>query len=87
MPVTGSRIADRGAGREVEVVAAGIEGIGVNWIAADRAPVGLQQKWSALLREWDLVLCPPRPTPALPEQFAQPAVPTSSAEARHNEEG
>ena len=37
-----------------------------DWIAADRARVGLQQRWSELFREWDVVLCPPMSTPAFP---------------------
>jgi amidase len=66
-----------------------------NWLQADEARVGLRHQCSALFREWDLVLCPPMPTPAFPhdqlspltpeEQFAQPVVPQSSPGARHIE--
>jgi amidase len=66
-----------------------------DWIAADFARIGFQQQWRALFREYDVVLCPPMPTPALPhdqlptltlyEQFAQGVVPPTSAKARHIE--
>jgi amidase len=36
------------------------------WAQADAARVKLQRQWSALFREWDLVICPPMPTPAFP---------------------
>jgi amidase len=36
------------------------------WAAADAARIGLQQQWAAVFREWDVVLCPPMPTPAFP---------------------
>jgi amidase len=36
------------------------------WIAADRMRVGMRQQWRALFREFDVVLCPPMPTPAFP---------------------
>ena len=35
-----------------------------DWIAADDARTLLWQQWSELFREWDVVLCPPMPTPA-----------------------
>jgi amidase len=37
-----------------------------DWIAADHARVRLRQQWRALFREFDVVLCPPMPTPAFP---------------------
>jgi amidase len=43
-----------------------------DWIAADRARGGLQQRWSELFREWDVVLCPPMPTPAFPHDHRMP---------------
>ena len=36
------------------------------WAAADMARISLQQKWAAVFREWDVVLCPPMPTVAFP---------------------
>jgi len=36
-----------------------------DWNAADVARARLQQQWAALFREWDVVLCPPTPTPAI----------------------
>ena len=32
----------------------------------------LQEQWSALFREWDLVLCPPMPTPAFLHEHSTP---------------
>lgn len=43
-----------------------------DWIAADRARVGLQQRWSELFREWDVVLCPSMSTPAFPHDHRMP---------------
>ena len=37
-----------------------------DWVAADIARVRLRQQWRDLFREWDVVLCPPMPTPAFP---------------------
>ena len=66
-----------------------------DWTAADFARAGLRQQWSALFREFDVVLCPVMPIPAfahdhlptltLQEGFAQAVVPSSSAESRHIE--
>jgi amidase len=42
------------------------------WAAADAARANLQQQWSELFREWDVVLCPPISTPALPHQQTTP---------------
>ena len=36
------------------------------WAAADMARISLRQKWAAVFREWDVVLCPPMPTVAFP---------------------
>ncbi len=35
-----------------------------DWIAADRARVGIAHQWRQVFREWDIVLCPVLPTPA-----------------------
>jgi amidase len=42
------------------------------WMAADAARAGLQQKWAELFREWDVVLCPPIATPAYPHDHSMP---------------
>ena len=42
------------------------------WAAADMARIKLRQQWSALFREWDLVLCPSMPTPAFPHDHSTP---------------
>jgi len=41
-----------------------------DWAAADTARMTLQQQWSAVFREWDVVLCPPMPTPAFAHDHA-----------------
>jgi amidase len=43
-----------------------------DWMAADTARARLQQQWSELFREWDVVLCPPMPTPAFPHDHSMP---------------
>jgi amidase len=43
-----------------------------DWIAADRARADLQQRWSEVFRAWDVVLCPPMPTPAFPHDHKMP---------------
>lgn len=43
-----------------------------DWAQADMARIKLQQQWSALFREWDVVLCPPMPTPAFPHDHSTP---------------
>ena len=43
-----------------------------DWIAADRAISGLQNRWREVFREWDVVLCPPMPTPAFPHDHVMP---------------
>jgi amidase len=43
-----------------------------DWIAADRARIGLQQRWSELFRDWDVVLCPAMSTPAFPHDHRMP---------------
>jgi amidase len=50
-----------------------------DWVAADVARARLQQQWSVLFREWDVVLCPPMPTPAIPHDHSSPI------DARHIE--
>jgi len=42
------------------------------WMAADSARARLQQQWSELFREWDVVLCPAMPTPAFPHDHSEP---------------
>jgi amidase len=42
------------------------------WAADDAARVKLQQQWSALFREWDVVICPPMSTPAFVSDHATP---------------
>jgi amidase len=37
-----------------------------DWVAADSARSMLRKQWRELFRQWDLVLCPPMPTPAFP---------------------
>jgi amidase len=49
------------------------------WFAARAARARLQQQWSALFGEWDIVLCPVTPTPAIPHDHSLPQ------EARHIE--
>ncbi len=43
-----------------------------DWAAADAARVKLQQQWNALFREWDVVVCPPMPTPAFTSDHLTP---------------
>ena len=43
-----------------------------DWAQADAARIKLQRQWSALFREWDVVLCPPMPTPAFPHDHSTP---------------
>jgi amidase len=50
-----------------------------DWIAVDVARTRLQQRWSELFREWDVVLCPVTPTPAFAHDHSSPI------EARHIE--
>jgi amidase len=50
-----------------------------DWLAADDARTRLQQQWSELFREWDVVLCPAAPTPAFPHDHSTPI------ESRHIE--
>ena len=37
-----------------------------DWLGANFARARLRKQWQALFREWDVVLCPPMPTPAFP---------------------
>jgi amidase len=37
-----------------------------DWIAADRVRASLRKRWQELFQEFDVVLCPTMPTPALP---------------------
>jgi amidase len=43
-----------------------------DWLEADAARSRLSQGWSELFREWDVVLCPPMPTPAFPHDHSLP---------------
>jgi len=36
------------------------------WAAADAARITLQRQWADVFRDYDVVLCPPMPTPAFP---------------------
>jgi amidase len=42
------------------------------WLAADAARLQLQQRWSALFREFDVVLYPCAPVPAFPQDHSEP---------------
>jgi len=42
------------------------------WAADDAARVKLRMQWSAFFREWDVVICPPMPTPAFPNDQTTP---------------
>jgi amidase len=37
-----------------------------DWVASDRERAVLRKRWQDLFGEWDVVLCPPMPTPAFP---------------------
>ena len=41
-----------------------------DWIATDGARARLRRQWRELFREWDVVLCPPMPTPAFPHDHS-----------------
>jgi amidase len=43
-----------------------------DWLADDAARARLQQQWSTLFREWDVVLCPPSPIVAFPHDHLMP---------------
>ena len=43
-----------------------------DWIAARVARAQLQQQWRTLFREWDVVLCPVAPAPAIPHDHSPP---------------
>jgi amidase len=43
-----------------------------DWIATDAARKRLQQQWSLLFREWDVVLYPPAAVPAFPHDHSLP---------------
>ncbi|MDE2372859.1 MAG: amidase [Hyphomicrobiales bacterium] len=43
-----------------------------DWMAADILRSKLREQWRALFREWDVVLCPPMPTPAFPHDHSAP---------------
>jgi amidase len=43
-----------------------------DWMAADFQRRRLQQQWSEVFRNWDVVLCPPMPTLAYPHDHSQP---------------
>jgi amidase len=42
------------------------------WVAARTARARLQQQWSMLFREWDVVLCPVAPVLAIPHDHSSP---------------
>jgi amidase len=62
-PDDNSLVAERGRGATLSFR---------DWVAADAARAKLQEQWSALFREWDLVLCPPMPTPAFLHEHSTP---------------
>jgi amidase len=41
-----------------------------DWVRVARVRAGLTQRWQALLRDVDVVLCPPMPTPAFPHDHS-----------------
>jgi amidase len=41
-----------------------------DWIQSDRLRGHIQQQWRAVFGEWDVVLCPPMPTPAFPHDHS-----------------
>jgi amidase len=43
-----------------------------DWIWADRTRTFLAERWRALFREFDVVLCPIMPTPAFPHDHGEP---------------
>lgn len=43
-----------------------------DWLVADGARARLQRQWRELFREWDVVLCPPMPTPAFLHDHSSP---------------
>jgi amidase len=43
-----------------------------DWLVADAARQQLQQRWSALFREFDVVLYPSAPVPAFPQDHSEP---------------
>jgi amidase len=43
-----------------------------DWMAADAIRSNLRAQWRELFREWDVVLCPPMPTPAYPHDHSAP---------------
>lgn len=43
-----------------------------DWLAADALRTKLRAQWRELFREWDVVLCPPMPTPAYPHDHSVP---------------
>jgi len=42
-----------------------------SWLEANFARAQLRKQWQALFQEWDVVLCPPMPTPAFPHDHSQ----------------
>jgi amidase len=43
-----------------------------DWAAADRERAELRQRWRALFRDWDVVLCPPAPCTAFRHDHSEP---------------
>ena len=43
-----------------------------DWMIARVARASLQQQWSMLFREWDVVLCPVAPVAAIPHDHSSP---------------
>jgi amidase len=60
---------------DVSLAAEGLRGAAMShrdWITARGARARLQQQWSMLFREWDVVLCPVAPMPAIPHDHSRP---------------
>jgi amidase len=43
-----------------------------DWVRTDLARQGLRQRWRALFRDFDVVICPPAATPAFPHDHTEP---------------
>jgi amidase len=42
----------------------------LDWVHASRAGIGMRQRWQALFRDFDVLLCPAMPTPAFPHDHS-----------------
>ena len=58
---------------DLSLRAAGVRGPTMShaaWINASRIRAGLRARWQALFRDVDVILCPPMPTPAFPQDHS-----------------